>query len=330
MDLDYSTWAWYTFQWIISLYIYTLFKENDYNIDTSLKLPDDFKEFRRNILIFKKKCVDKYWNDLSAKLEIMLEWEWKCFEDINLLSINSSWNSDNLIFIQVKTKWWNKTITKNDGVLKSIKNFIQNLNFQKDKEKNNVLFFILSNTKLSQTLLNEISTHNVNFYISMIDYIISDNNTRTTTKNLLYPNKPLNNIWLNSELTSDLIIKLKDNNISDIDLSKYLNLYDINYIHKLYKIIKDLKVILNNLVLIRSLKIDLLKSELINYYGRSWEWGYLDKKDIIESLSTDITEIHKSDELFNRYKKFMYTYFSKEDNGKFIYELDSISKWKFI
>lgn len=326
MDLDNSIWWWFIYQWLVSFYIYMLLKEEWYSINNFWKSPSDFIEFRKNILKFKDFCFKKFWNDFNVKLEIMLEWDWKCFEDINLLFENNSNLNDNLIFIQVKTKWSDKPITRNDWILKSINNFIKNINFNKDKLNNNFLFIIFLNNKLSSWLLDEIKNQHVDFYISIINYIIKENNIKKINKNINYPLNPLKSLWDNSLITKHLIIDLKDKNLADINLAKYIKYYKEDEIKKIYMLVKDLKIILDNLKIIKSIKDKLILDELKNFYWESFYKSYFN----IHMKWPSKYKILKYDKEFNTYKKFLFTYFSSKDWWKFIHELDSISKWKFI
>ncbi|MDD5213236.1 MAG: hypothetical protein PHG82_02330 [Candidatus Gracilibacteria bacterium] len=326
MDLDNSIGGGFIYQWLVSFYIYMLLKEEGYSINNFGKSPSDFIEFRKNILKFKDFCFKKFGNDFNVKLEIMLEGDGKCFEDINLLFENNSNLNDNLIFIQVKTKGSDKPITRNDGILKSINNFIKNINFNKDKLNNNFLFIIFLNNKLSSGLLDEIKNQHVDFYISIINYIIKENNIKKINKNINYPLNPLKSLGDNSLITKHLIIDLKDKNLADINLAKYIKYYKEDEIKKIYMLVKDLKIILDNLKIIKSIKDKLILDELKNFYGESFYKSYFN----IHMKGPSKYKILKYDKEFNTYKKFLFTYFSSKDGGKFIHELDSISKGKFI
>lgn len=257
----------------------------------------------------------------------MLEWEELCFEDINLLSGNNSGKFDNLIFIQAKTKWWkDSTITKNDWIFKAIRNFVQNINFQKDKNDNNYLFFIFTNSKLSESI-DSIKTHNVIFYISIVDDIIKDNNKRKQSKNLSYPDKTLNNIWINSNKTEKLLLEILYKKIGEINLNEFTDLYSEEYIKNLYLLVKDLQMVVNNLVIIKSIKLQTLYKEMSSFY---WIPKYRELKETFEYLSIDKHVIHKEDSKFDKYTNYPYTYFIAKDWWKCISDIVSISKWKFV
>ncbi|NDK08814.1 hypothetical protein EOM39_06260 [Candidatus Gracilibacteria bacterium] len=326
MELDYGKGAGYIFQWMLSLYIYSLFKDNKYYINQDKDVTNEFKTFRDNILKFKNKCCYKFGDNLNLKIEIMLEGEEKCFEDINLLSTGSIPNQDNYIFIQVKTKGGdNATITKHDGILKAIKNFLANINFQKNKNDNNYLFIIFTNSKLSK-LVNTINTHHIDFYISILNEIIKDNNNRKNTKNSNYPNNFLNLIGTNSTLTENLILELLYKNIYDLDINKYNKLYSKDYIEKLNLLIKDIELIVNNLHIVKSIKFDILEEELINIYNDN----FYKLQNYFQKLSVNKDKIYKINKDFEIYKNFLFTYFSAKGGGKYINELDSISRGKFV
>jgi len=326
MNLDYWKWWWFIFQWLLSFYIYSLFKDARYSINQWDNVSQDFRTFRDNIEKFKHKCLERFWEDLNLKLDIMLEWEEKCFEDINILSTWNFPNLDNYIFIQVKTKWGeDTTITKNDWVLKAIMNFLNNINFQKSKKENNFLFIIFTNTKLAKTV-EAISSHHVDFYISIINEIITDNRKRKATKNSNYPSTLLNIVWNNAQLTEKLILDLLYNDFKNIDCAPYSSIYSKKYIEKVYNLTKDLNIIVSNLLIVKSIKFDILESELMRiYWNDFWNLQYYFQKLAIDK--NKITNTHAD---FENYKKYLFTFFSPKEWWKLIEELGFIEKWKFV
>lgn len=324
MDLDYSIGAWYVYQWLLATYMYMILKENSYTLVKNGKVSSKLKTFYENIKSFKDECEINFWADFNINFKIMLEWDWKCFEDINLLWTNESKNNDNLIFIQVKTKWWKEPITKTNWIIKSIKNFVENINFQKDKKNKNFLFFIFTNTELSDNLVNEFKQNNIKLYQSIINEIIRDNNKRKTTKKLYYPDKTLVSIKKEEkEFIKNMLVDMVNNNI--IILDDYLEYFTKDYLIKLYKLLSDLKIVINNLNIIESIHFSLLQSELTKFYTEDW---FKIKAFDNSILSFNKTKIHKWEKKFLEYQKYKYTFFSKE--WQIINDLDFISNWKFM
>lgn len=311
---------WYDYQWILSFYLYTLLKKEDYILNKYKKYSwKDFVYFVNKINKFREKCVNKYWWDFNVKFEVLVEWEELCLDDITFLS-DVDWKGyDNNIFIQVKTKWWEKdnTISTSDWIYKAISNFISNINFQKDKYNWNIMFFIFTNKDLTRPLLERIKSKSTKLYFDFINHIIS------TNKNSIYPTTSLKN--LNIKENTKIITGILSWN--DILIKENLDLYWKEYLLKLTTLVNDLRVIFTNLYIITKIDHELLKYELKSYY---WKLDYFEEKERISELCFMWEEIKEWSKEFERYKKYNYTYFLPEDWWKFIHQIDSISKWKFI
>lgn len=311
---------WYDFQWLLSFYLFTFMKEERYILDNSRKYPwKDFSYFIRKLESFKKKCLTKYWNDFNLKAEILVEWEEKCLDDITLISNNNTKTFDNNIFIQVKTKWWDEdsTISTSDWIYKAIKVFLHNINFQKDKSKCNIYFFIFTNRDLTRPLLKKIKSKSTELYLIFANYIISKNKDDDS----IYPVTELYN--LKSKFNKRIITDILNNTL---DSAIYSSEYDISFLEKFKTLISDLQIIFNNLSVITKIDHDILEAELYHFYGEP----FYKKLREISKLCWEWTEIKKGTNEFERYEKYKYTYFSWENWWKFVNEIDSISKWKFI
>lgn len=320
MWVDMWRWGWYDYQWLLSFYLFTLMKNEEYFLDKNKKYSwKDFSLFVNRMNKFKKKCIDKYWDDFTLKVEILVEWEERCLEDITFIS-NDEWNDfDNNIFIQVKTKWWedNNTISTSDWIYKAITNFVFNTNFQKDKGKWNILFFIFTNKPLTSVLTRKVQSWWPELYLDFINHII------WLKKTDLYPNNPLKNLY--KKENNDLIIDLL--NSKDIIIQKYLNIYSKEDLFKLLNLVNDLKLIFNNLDIITKIDYDILEFELEAFY---WETIFLRELRRINKLCFKWVEINRWTVEFERYENYPNTYFIFDGKWKFIKDIDCITRWKFI
>ena len=320
MAPDMWRWWWYDYQWLLSFYLYTLMKNESYKLGSNKAFAwKDLSLFIRRMKKFKDKCIMKYWDDFNFKVEILVEWEELCLDDITFISKDEYKDYDNNIFIQVKTKGWDDstTISTSNWIYKAVSNFISNINFQKDKNKENILFFIFTNKDLTRPLLKMIEDKNAKLYNLFANYIIWEK------QNIIYPVIKLNN--LNWVLNSDLIVDILNN--SNIFISKYLDFYEYDYLTKLTVLIKDLNIIFNNLDIITKINHNILEDELEWTY---WELIFLKETRRISKLCWWWDEIIRGSSEFDKYTKYTFTYFTNKEWWKFIHEIDRISKWKFI
>lgn len=309
MASDMWRWWGYKFQWMLSYYLYTFMKNDKYFLDKNKKIEwKDFNNFARKLLKFKDKCIEKYGDNFTFELDILVEWEDKCFDDISFISNSDDKNIDNIIFIQVKTKWWEKwnTIYTWDWLYKAITNFLWNINFNKFKHAWNITFFIITNKNLAKSLRKKIDSKWPEIYLDFINHIIWLEN-------------------LHKEVNKEIIISILNKNFNIT--SKFLQIYDGDKLTKIENLVKDLKIIFDSLSIIEDIDYYLLKSELIWFHTNS---VYLEEKDRIEDLCWEWIEIRKWSPEFERYEKYKNTYFHSKDWWKLIHELDVITKWKFI
>ncbi len=309
MGADMWRWWWYKFQWLLSYYLYTLMKEGWYSLDKSKRVSwKNFYLFATRLARFKEKCLEKYWPDFDFKLEVLVEWEEECLDDITFIS--NSWVSetDNIIFIQVKTKGWDesKTLSTSDGIYKAITNFLNNINFQKFKIEWNISFFIITNRNLSKPLTKRLQSKWPELYIDFINHL-------GHIKNLFKD--------LNSEIILSMI---KESFVME---SKYLKVYTKEELKKILSLVQDLKNIFESLTIVEEIDYDLLKLELLWYYKKI---DFYENLDRIEDLCWKWVEIRKGTPEFERYEKYKNTYFHPKDWWKLIHELNTLTKWKFI
>lgn len=310
MNSDYGRWLWFYYQHVLSLFLFMLLKEEKYVLDKNRQYSwVNFISFVKRIEKFKRICINRYGKDFPFNLEIIVEWEEKCLDDITFISNNLKNSLDNNIFIQVKTKWWvPKNITKNDGVYKAIKTFLDNINFRKDSK--NILFFIFTNKPLSPELLKRFQSKAPDLYIDFIEYF----NKKSKIKWL--------NISLNRRIITDILKKI------DITSNEvYLKEYDIVKLKEFEAIIKLLEILFKNLYFIHKIDDDILDLEVDKFY---WKDKASSKIRDITRLCWKWTPIEKWTPEFERYEKYKNTYFHPKDWWKFIHELDVITKWKFI
>lgn len=320
MAPDMWRWWGYDYQWILSYYLYMLMKEEKYSPNKTNKNKWwDFNIFIDRIDKFKNKCFKKYGTDFHFKLDILVEWEDNCLDDISFISNSSSLGIDNVVFIQVKTKWWDKSeiITTPEAVYKAIKNFLININFQKDKIKDNLSFFIFCNKNFSDSLTNVFQSKWPELYLRFINYLCK------WTILDIYPSEGLKKLYKkeNRSLVTDV---LKWENIYN---KKYLKIYSKEYLEKLLTLIYDLKIIFTNLDILEKIEYDTLESELMWFYE---EIDFLRNERRIRQLCWKWDEIRKGTPEFERYEKYKNTYFHPKDWWKLIHEIDVITKWKFI
>jgi len=320
MAPDMWRWWWYDYQWLLSYYLYTVMKEDWYILDKTKKYSwKEFYLFVSRIQRFKERCLNKYGNDFQFKVEILVEWEKDCLDDITFLSDSWLWDIDNVVFIQVKTKWWEEfeTITTSEGIYKAIKNFLINLNFQRDKIKDNLSFFIFCNKDLSQPITDVINSKWPESYLRFIDYFCKKNSLE------IYPSFVLKRLYkkTNRLLIIDIL------NWKDIYIDEYLKVYSKEYLEKLTCLIYDLRNIFINLDIIEKIDFDILESELLWYYD---ELEFYKNERRIRHLCWKWDEIDKWTPEFERYEKYKNTYFHPKDWWKLIHEINVITKWKFI
>lgn len=310
---------WYAYQWVLSLFLYVLMKDKSYSIETTNKWWKDFTEFKNKVVKFKKKCLLKYWDDFDLKVEVMVEWPEECLDDITFLSHNEWDNFDNNIFIQVKTKWPEEEMKWTEWIYKSVVNFINNINFQKDKNKGNVHFFIMTNRDVSRRLLNDIRNTKINIYLSFAREIIR------SKKHDFYPHEELKNSkWKKNHLIVESILKDED-----IVTEENLKNYTEEYLEKFKNLILDLHIVFKNLDIITKVNQKILEDELLNHL---WELQYLREEKRVSKLCWEWEEVEEWTEEFKRYQNFKHTYFLPKTwlEWKLISEIDVITKWKFI
>lgn len=320
MWADMWIWWWYDYQWILSLYLFTLMKKSEYILDKTKKYSwKDFSLFVNRMNRFKEKCIKKYWDDFEFKVEILVEWEDNCLDDITFISNNESEKFDNNIFIQVKTKWWdeNNTIYTTDWIYKAISNFVFNLNFQKDKLNENISFFIFTNKPLSKSLIWRIKENSSSLYIDFVNYIW------WLSKNEIYPNKKLEN--LHKKINHEIILNLLK--WVPILEDKYIKIYSEDYLKKLYNLVFDLKIVFSNLDIIEKIDHEILKNELKSFY---WELFFFKEKERISELCFMWHEIIKWTQEFEKYWNYKFTFFKPNNWWQTIDKIDVITKWKFI
>jgi len=295
-------------------------KKKAYILDKNKKYPNkDFWLFARRMQGFQKKCIDKYGKNFSFKLEVLVEWEEKCLDDITFISESNTVDIDNIIFIQVKTQGWEESepITTAHQVYKTVKNFLINYNFQKDKHKDNISFFIFCNKNFATPIKEVIDCRWPELYLRFINYLCKSEIVD------IYPSSSLNN--LNKVINKKLIIDIL--NGKDIFIDDFLKFYSHEYLEKLTCLVRDLRTIFSNLDIIQKIDYSLLEEEMMLFYG---ELGFLRNERRIRDLCWKGVHINKWTPEFGRYEKYKNTYFHTKGWWKFIHELDVIKKWKFI
>lgn len=327
---DYWRGAWFMYQNLMVAFIEATLKWK-YKLTLGNEVKEDYKSFRNSIKKFKQAILHKNYdeedrlydiktinNTRDKDLDILLEWDGNCFEDINLLKILTNQTNDLHVFIQVKTKTensWNISVW--DGILKSIYNFQKNINFQKYKNDSSIIFFIITNKNISKTV-NDLVSKKLDSYIQIIDHIITKNNS-LVNKDILLPTKELNKFnWAKNKEFIESILNWYSN-ISDFwynweELGKFINL------------VRDIEKILSNIHIIHSIKTDILENELENYYWKDL-WNKIFE---IQKKSWDVTPIQNVDGLYENYMKYEHTFFDSKDWWKYAFELDEIKKWKFL
>lgn len=327
---DYWRWAWFMYQNLMVAFIEALLKWK-YKLTLGNEVKEDYKSFRNSIKKFKQSILHKNYdeedrlydiktinNTKDRDLDILLEWDWDCFEDINLLKVLDNKDNDLHVFIQVKTKTensWNISVW--DGILKSIANFQKNLNYQKYKNDSSLIFFIITNKNISKSV-KAITEKKLDSYIQIIDYIITKNN-KLKNKNINLPFKELNKFnWEKNKQFIEAILNWYAN------IDKFW--YSGEELNKIVFLVKDLEIILTNIHIIHSVKTEILEKELENYY-----WNDLWSKIFeIQKKSWDVTPINSGDPLYQDFAKYNFTIFDSKNWWKSASELGSIKKWKFL
>lgn len=325
---DYGRWMWFIYQALVAILIEANVKW-DFRLTLNSRVPEDYKNFRHNFLRFKRIILHRNYykskriysygainKTRDKELDILLEWDGDCFEDINLLKISQKTSHDLYVFIQVKAKTENAwDMSPQDGILKAINNFYKNIHFQKYKFNGNVLFFIVVNKDISKAIENIVKKE-WKSYITIANDIIAKNNEKKKTANGDLPTKQFSS--LDKKWNKDFIVNILNN-------GSIPNLFGPEN-DKMVQLVQDIDVILSNLHIIHNIKMDVLEKELERYYRDNlWNKAY----EVLKK-SCDVTSISSSNSEYEKYKKYQYTFFDSKDGWKTAAQLDAISKWKFM
>jgi len=140
-NMNFQLGAWFDYQYLVILYILVMYKYPDISKFEFTK--DTYKKFEE---IF----IERYWiNWHEEESDIVYEWNWRCFEDFNILKRKG--NKTLIGFFQ--SKGWNnknsESLSNKTDRTKIIYNFLKNVNYLETEEDN--FFAINSNLKINNT-----------------------------------------------------------------------------------------------------------------------------------------------------------------------------------
>lgn len=319
MSLNWNQWWWYVYQYHLTILLEFAVRQSLFHhyssasstFDTaSKKIVEDLIKFNRMFFFSADSSVD-------TSFDLLLEWHWNCFQDINY--IFNIWSDTFCIFIQSKwskrqdnTKFRTKFI---DIVLKFADNInISRINYSLTVVHNRITPpWAQGFKRLSKSQTD--NHHLVDLTISLLkkqEWVVKKNITK-----LLYKKQEDE-----SFLRSILLEYYKTNKVNKLDqisdpvIIKYIELY---------------KSILENTFLLDNFQYPHMCSIITNYIN-SWllvnSLAELYHKYSI--LSTDSSPIYATDPKFAKYLSYDNIYFSSESWGKRPSTLPFISEWKFV
>ena len=311
-NINYSLWWWFVYQW----YIWAFIK---YIIDNFNK-KDNFytKTYTKDL----KEIIEWTFSNFNeygpSKIDILLEWNWNCFEDINLLYKEEN-EKNEILFFQIK--WWNlikiKDWTKNkDKVLSKQKVIHMFSNFLKNKN----IYEVWNKSKFI-LITNKYFDSNVQKIIKWDD-------------ELLIANKII------SEVRKKFKLKIKWRGIKKFELlvKNIIQWKNINAKHywttlpfdtiedqeNIILFIKNTIAIMRRTIILENFKINNIIEKLdIELWPKDREKLF---SKIMES-SIDISNINRWTKSFKKYEKYEDLFFTKD---KKLSDLNNIREWKIL
>lgn len=336
---NFQLWGWFVYQWWIAESIKHCIK----NINSSQKISrkiiklihkalwkdeNTLNEIEKYFKTIEKIIIESFWIDVLAKeIDILLEWDWNCFEDINILHKSKKTNKTSMILIQVK--WWNTNSEdseiNNEKVLETKKrkklywNLIKNINIPLLEK--NIKIIIISNKEFSWPL-NNFTEWKLDSNRNIKDNKVFINSLTTEISNVFKTKSQYNN-KLNDYITSIYLNKKITQNIYWIKLP--LNIWEEYKEREIIRYIKKKVLIREKIILIPNIKINLLITELKKYYKEN---TLREKFYNIIQNSISLEHIKVRTDEFEKYLKYDDIYFWKEK--KKISDFEKIREWKFI
>lgn len=310
--INFSVWWWYVYQWRIGVLLYLCIK--NYNIVNSNEKIKSLKE-----IIFN--AFNNNGNIDLKKIDMLLEGDINCFEDINLLC--KSWHStkSTILFFQVKWKntilsdWkdndW-KVLNKKDSIY-LFSNFLdKNQNIYRTSNKSDLI--IISNKKFNQTLhriVNPLTNEESDIREKIISEVLIKYKNKIKVRNM-------------RKLEKCVIDILEWKEINKILYWTMWPFFSESDQEEILLFIKNTKAIMMRTKIIESISlniiIDIAEKEL-------WKTKSQKIFNEIANKSIDIDWIESSKIEFRKYLKYYDIHFLPD---KTIDKLDWINKWKFI
>lgn len=237
---NFSVWWWFIYQWWICVFIKHCI-ENYWN-SCNYKDNDVIHYYK----IIKDLLTDRFWEKNIATIDILVEWNWNCFEDINLLS--KTWEKTKLLLVQVKW-WWDswKKVLKNDDIFNFLNNINKNLNLNKSN-KNKVV--LLSNKLFSKHINWILSGNDLTIINSLIAIFKAKYNKIDIYSFKIYISECIK-VW---KTKTKLYYKSPKNEISK---EKY---------DEIFTLIKSFYKIKDRIIKIENFNFDKIKKYLIDFY----------------------------------------------------------------
>jgi len=298
-----------------------------YSIDTYDKLDnyhtkvysDSIKGILRESFNDNNIFSDTYWNLDKDNIDVLLEWKWLCFEDINLLY--KSWkNNTTVLFFQVK--WWNGILLKNwkedrrtalygrERREHLFSNFLNNKNIYHVSDRSK--FIVISNKYIDKNIINISEWTDRSLIINKIISEIRQNyNIKVAGRSIKKLERLIEDIYEWVEVKRKMHgATLPFKNQEDQE--------------KIILFIKNTINIIKRTVILENFNINTIINKL---YKELWE----EKSDqIFKSVyqkSIDISTVKSSDKDFSKYIKYDDIFFIE---GKNISDITEIREWKFL
>lgn len=274
---NYRIWWGYIYQRIISLFIY-LIKNTENNI---LK---DEKSGKISVWLYKtlnelKRFIHEFiWDN---DYDIYLEWDLKCFEDINFLAQDDRWD-EYYIFIQVK--WWR--ISRKE-FFKILNNFYENINFQENYENKNYKFIIVSQYPLNNNLKSIFMKYNTESYLNfIIDNYFKYKRIESAT------------VSKRKEILNKILLEKSFKNIEFRKKDIFMNYY------------KKFKYVFDNIKLFENINLFEIEWKLVSFYWKDNEFSSELNRLINIATSKDEKNPLEID-TYRKYKKIYFKYSKK-------------------
>ncbi len=321
--INFSLWWWFVYQWWIWAFIkYSIDTYNDIDNDYTKTYSKDIKEILDSAFV---NSSDFFWilNDENniENIDILLEWKWNCFEDINLLYKN--WNNKTqILFFQVK--WWNEILLKDwkkrkKWILSNKKdrihlfsNFLNNKNIYNISHKSK--FILISNIHFDNNILNIVKWIDITL---ITNKIISEVRSKFKYK-IKVKSECLNKL---DRLINDIYNWVKVKRRMFWVTLPFRNQEEQD---EIILFIQNTIEIIKRTIILEDFNLSTIKNKL---YKELWEEGANKLFQKIYYKSINISTIKNIDADFTKYLKYNDIFFIE---NKKINDIEELREWKFL